>query len=268
MPPSLTTELASNTNPVPGTLPPATDSSPALAIVTPNSSPPVPRAPAAAQETAGERLARAAAETAARAPPPLRMDRAPDAGKRVPAGVSAGYEALRQGDHAAARRGYEAALAADPASVDAHLGMATLAARGANRAAAADHYRRALDLDPRNPTALAGLASLADFSRPDAIEEALRADLARNPESGALQFTLGNVYAAQGRWNEAQAAYFEAHRLDPASADVAHNLAVSLDHLGQRKLAAEFYARALETARGRGAQFDPAAVARRLAEIR
>jgi hypothetical protein len=43
---------------------------------------------------------------------------------------------------------------------------------------------------------------------------------------------------------------------------------VSLDHLGQSRLAAEHYARALEAARDRRGQFDSAAVARRLAELR
>lgn len=240
------------------------------AQVAPEAPPSAAAAPAAAtapppMHTAAERLERAAAE--ARTPPPLQMDRSPEDARRVPAQVAQGYESLRRGDFAAARRGYAAALASDPTNADAHLGMATIEARSANRAAATEHYRRVLELDPRNATALAGLAALADFSRPDALEAQLQADLARLPESAALQFTLGNLYAAQARWSEAQAAYFEAHRLDPGSAEIAHNLAVSLDHVGQRRLAAGFYRRALEGARGRVPPFDAAAVARRLAEL-
>ena len=200
--------------------------------------------------------------------PPLQMERSAPAGRRIPAEVAGGYESLRRGEWSAARRAYESALVADPTSVDAHLGLATLAARESNRVVAADHYRRALDLDPRNATALAGLASLADFSRPEALETQLRSDLDRAPESPALHFTLGNLYASQGRWSEAQSAYYEAHRLDPASAEIAHNLAVSLDQMGQPALAATFYRRALESARERATAFDPAAVQRRLAEIR
>jgi Tfp pilus assembly protein PilF len=196
------------------------------------------------------------------------MEKAAPAGRRVPAEVAGGYEALRRGEWTAARRAYDAAVAADPTSVDAHLGLATLAARDGNRIAASDHYRRALDLDPRNPTALAGLASLADYSRPEALEAQLRADLDRAPDSAALNFTLGNLYAAQARWSEAQSVYYEAHRLDPASPEIAHNLAVSLDQMGQSRVAAGFYRRALEGARNRATAFDPAAVQRRLAEIR
>jgi hypothetical protein len=93
--------------------------------------------------------------------------------------------------------------------------------------------RRALEIDPRNASALAGLAGLSENARPEVLESRLLRDLAEQPGSAALQFMLGNLYAAQGRWGDAQAAYFEAHRLDPGSADIAYNLAVSLDHLGQ-----------------------------------
>jgi hypothetical protein len=46
-----------------------------------------------------------------------------------------------------------------------------------------------------------------------------------------------------------------------------HNLAVSLDRMGQPRLAAQMYRRALEAARAQATQFDTAAVERRLAEL-
>lgn len=197
---------------------------------------------------------------------PLRLERAPPA-PRIPADVVAGYEALRSSDLTAARRAYEAAVAADATNVDALLGMATVEARSGNVAAAGAAYRRALELDPRNATALAGMATLADPSRRGNVEARLREDVLRYPQSAPLHFALGNLYSAQARWSEAQGEYFEAHRLDPSSADIAHNLAVALDNLGQSRLAAQFYRRALEAARTQPAQFDPAPVASRLAEL-
>jgi len=247
---------------------PAAPGSPPAASVAPPAAAaaPTPAAPMAAPaETPADRLARAASEAAVR--PPLQMERSVPAGRRIPAELSTAYQALRNGDGVTARRAYQAALAIDPASVDAHLGLATLAAREGNRTVAVEHYRRALDLDPRNATALAGLAALTDASRPDALEAQLRADIDRAPDSGALHFTLGNLYSAQGRWTEAQSAYFEAHRLDPGSPEVAHNLAVSLDRLGQSRLAVGFYRRALESARARATSIDTAAITRRLSEI-
>jgi tetratricopeptide (TPR) repeat protein len=227
---------------------------------------PAPAAPAMSAEQAA--VMKMLKDAPASAPEePVRLARSAET-SRIPAEVSAGYEALRSGDFAAARQRYAAAVVADPANLDAHLGLATVEARSGNRGAAAAHYRRALDLDARNPTAVAGMAALADTARPEAVEAQLRADAARSPQSAALQFALGNVYVAQSRWTEAQAAYFEAHRLEPGNADVLYNLAVSLDHLGQSRLAAEYYDRALEASRGQAAQFDPVPVSRRLRELR
>jgi|CXWK01.1.fsa_nt_gi tetratricopeptide (TPR) repeat protein len=199
--------------------------------------------------------------------PALELTRKFDA-PRVPVDVRRGYEALKGGDAAAARGHYESAVAADPANVDAHLGLASAAARTGDRETAARHYRRSLELDPRNPAAVAGLAAIADFSRPDALERQLRADITRHSEISALHFTLGNLLASQGRWNEAQAAYFEAYRLDPGNADQAYNLAVSLDQLGQASLAAGYYQRAMEATGQQPAQFDKEQVARRIAELK
>jgi tetratricopeptide (TPR) repeat protein len=244
----------------------------------------VPAAPVAAADPllGGPKPAPAAPSPAAATPPspadellkqptlsaqgPVKLART-EQKPRVPPQVEEGYEALLAGDLTTARARYAAGLEADPANVDALLGLATVAARSGDLPAAAGAYRRALALDPQNATALAGLASLASDARPEALESQLRADLALHPESAALQLTLGNLYASQGRWADAQAAYFEAHRLQPENADIAYNLAVSLDHLGQRRPAADFYRRALESRRGASSQFDAAAAARRLEEL-
>ena len=207
------------------------------------------------------------ARSPAAARPDLKLERSPERPTIAP-GVAEGYRLLLAGDLAGARRSYSNAFAADPTSVDAQLGLATIEARLGNRAEAATLYRGVIDLDPRNGTALAGLAALAEETRPDAMQDGLQAALARSPDNAALHLALGNSYAAQLHWAEAQAEYYEAHRLEPGDPDIAYNLAVSLDHIGQSRAAAGLYARALANARGKGAQFDAAAVARRLAELK
>ena len=219
---------------------------------------------AKAQKAAIDRLLQQAQPAAA---PPVQLARTEEPRPRVAPDVESGYRALIAGDLAKARRHYAAAVESDSANVDAELGLATVEARLGNVPGAAAAYRRALELDPRNATALAGLAALADTARPEALESALRGDIDLHPDSAALRLTLGNLYASQRRWAEAQAAYFEAERLQPENADVAYNLAVSLDHLGQRGAAADFYRRALEARAHEGAQFDAAAASRRLAEL-
>ncbi len=243
----------------------STDSAPAATAAKP--SPPAPARARPAGKPSAQVVASLLREKSAAKPAPLRLEKTVDP-PRVRPDVAKGYEALRAGDLPAARASYEAAVAADASNLDAHLGLATAAARAGDRATATRHYRRVLNLDPRNPSALAGLAALTDFTRPDAVERQLRADITQSPQNAGLHFTLGNVYASQGRWNEAQAAFFESYRLEPDNADTLHNLAVSMDQLGQAKLAADFYRRALDAASPRGAQFDKAQVQRRLAELK
>ena len=232
----------------------------AAAPAAPAKRPPAPR------EDAISNLLRDAAPGSASEP--LRLDRTAETQRRIPAEISAGYDALRQGNLSTARRNYEAALATNPSNLDALLGLATVEARSGNRSAASLNYRRALDVDPRNATAAAGLATLADSARSDAVEGQLRSSLAQQPENAALRFALGNVLVTQSRWGEAQAEYFEAHRLDPGSPEIMHNLAVSLDRLGQPRVAGGFYRRALDAVNGRNAPFDARAVQRRLEELR
>ena len=259
---------ASGATPAPATPAARNDAVPPVAVLKPESAATTPareRTQPKAAEQLVMNLLRQSAD--AKPAPPLKLSRTIVA-PRVSPEVAQGYDALKRGDPAAARKSYEAALAADSSNLDAHLGLATAAARTGDRDTATRHYRRALALDPKSPSAVAGLAALADLSRPEGLEGQLRADITRYPQSPALHFTLGNLYASQSRWNEAQAAYFDAYRLDPDSADIAYNLAVSLDQLGQARLAADFYKRALAASETQAAQFDKGQVSRRIAELK
>jgi Flp pilus assembly protein TadD len=91
--------------------------------------------------------------------------------------------------------------------------------------------------------------------------------LADNPGAHVLNFTLGNQLAQQGRWAEAQQEYFRAFAAEPNNPDFAYNLAVSLDHLRQPKLALEYYRRALSLAKARGASFDAGTAEARAAQL-
>ena len=191
---------------------------------------------------------------------------------QVSPALTAGYVALSSGDYPLAKRRYAEAIAANTNSADAHLGFATAAARGgeaADLALAVRHYQRVLEIDPRNSTANAALIVLAGGGStngaPRSVAEqegALRMIVSQDPSAANAHFLLGNLYAENRRWRDAQQAYFEAARLQPQNADYNYNLAVSLDHLGQGAAAADFYKRALAaTSKG---QFDTAAVDRRI----
>jgi tetratricopeptide (TPR) repeat protein len=91
--------------------------------------------------------------------------------------------------------------------------------------------------------------------------------IAAQPDAGFLQFALGNQYAAQGRWAEAQQAYFQAYASDPEHPDFAYNLAISLDRMHQTKLALEYYRRALALAETHPVSFDKVQVSNRVSQL-
>jgi len=161
------------------------------------------------------------------------------------------YAALQAGQLDDAQRAYSQLAAAEPASVDAVLGLAAVAVQRGDSNQAIRHYLQILDLDPRNALAQSGLIALLGRADPLAAESKLRQLIAREP-AAYLYFTLGNLYADQSHWSAAQQSYFQAHHLDPANPDYAYNLAVGLEHVSQRKLALGFYRRAVELAAARG----------------
>ena len=172
-----------------------------------------------------------------------------------PSAVERGYTAFESGDLVAARTDYQAALTEDPLSRDALLGLAAIDMREQQYTSAEARYVRLLEIDPRDPYAHAGLIGLRGRSDPVATESRIKNLLAQRPDANVLHFTLGNQYATQGRWPEAQQAYFKAYSTDPANPDYAFNLAVSLDQLRQSKLALEYYQKALSLSSARPAAF-------------
>jgi tetratricopeptide (TPR) repeat protein len=176
------------------------------------------------------------------------------------------YQAYQRGDYVTAAQGYRQVLAKDPNNRDALLGMAATSQQQGMDEAAQRYYRQLLVLDPRDPTAHAALST---YSQGDsgATESRLKKLLAEQPRAAALHFALGNLYAEQTSWGDAQQYYFNAYSLEPTNAQFAFNLAVSLDHLGQGKLAAQHYRQALQLDSSGNSGFDHAQAEQRLNEL-
>jgi tetratricopeptide (TPR) repeat protein len=233
-----------------------------------------PREVAPVAPEAAPRTATPAAPRFAPAPAPFqpRLAEAPVTQTRQPPQidpkVASGYAAYLAGDLATARSDYQAALRDDAGNRDALLGLAATDVRSGRYEAAEAAYLRLLQGDPTDSNAQAGLIALrASRLDPVATESRLKNLLAADPGANALHFTLGNQLAQQGRWAEAQQAYFKAMASDPDNPDFAFNLAVSLDHLRQSRLAADYYRRALALAEKHGASFDLAAARTRAAQL-
>lgn len=178
--------------------------------------------------------------------------------------LEAAYTDVQAGRLDAARAQYGQILREDPNQRDALLGLAAVESRAGRIDAADTLYQRLLRLDPRDAHAHAGLLALrGEQIDPVLAESRLKSLLANDPEASVLQASLGDQYARQLRWTEAQQAYFKAFASEPENPDYAYNLAVSLDHLRQPRLAAEYYRRALSLAEKRDARFDKEQARRR-----
>ena len=174
------------------------------------------------------------------------------------------YLAYRSGNLDQAQQLYLRAHSLDANNSDALLGLAAIAQRRGEDKLAAHYYAQVLALDPRNAVANAGMSALTtDANR----ESRLKILLNEQQNSSSLHFALGNYYAEQSRWGEAQQAYFDAYKEEPDNAELAFNLAVSLDRLGQTKPATQYYQRALQLDQGNHAGFDHATITQRIKEL-
>ena len=233
---------------------------------------PAPIAPAARARAAGSAAAVVKGELSDRAPAadatasdtPIKVSR----GRlQVDPGVARGYRQFVSGNLSAARADYEQALRSDPRNTDALNGMAAISLSKGEAEAAEAYYQRALDVDPKDATAQSGLINLRGSADPVQAESRLKTLAAAQPDSHAAHFALGNLYASQSRWREAQQAYFGAYTAEPDNPDYQFNLAVALDHLRQPRLALQYYQSALAAAAARPAAFDQAQATVRVREL-
>lgn len=265
-------------------------SPPPAAVVTPAAVPPAPTlamppvAPVAGVPRAAspatpvpEDKADDSAAVAAKAPPqarratsaatqpepdsPIRVTRAP---LRVNPALMRGFDAFNRGDLALAQIEYERARKSDPRNTDAMHGLAAIAVRQGRLDQADLLYRQIIEADPHDTVALSALINSRGQIDPGAAESRLKSLSAAEPDLAAPHFSLGNLYARHGRWNEAQQAYFRAYSAEPDNPDILYNLAISLEHLRQNKLAAQYYSQAIAAAQTRSAGFDKAQATARL----
>jgi tetratricopeptide (TPR) repeat protein len=217
--------------------------------------------------TASSRAARSR-RTAARIEPeddsPIRVTREP---LRVDPAINRGFEAFNRGELTMAQLEYERARKTDPRNPDILHGLAAIALRQGRYDQAEAYYRQVLESDPQDSVALAALLNQRGQMDPGATESRLKSLAASQPDLAAPHFSLGNLYARQARWADAQQAYFRAYSAEPDNPDILYNLAISLEHLRQNKLAAQYYAQAIAAATNRPAGFDRAQAAARLKSL-
>jgi tetratricopeptide (TPR) repeat protein len=232
-------------------------------------------APAAAATPAAATVAKPAAAATAqrdRTLPPPRSEGRPVTvnrnGPQIHPLVASGYVAYQAGDLPKARAEYQQVLREEASNRDALLGLAAVEMRAQRYDLADSYYQRILQADPRDAYAQAGMVALRGQQLdPVQVESRVKSLIATDRNSNVLHFTLGNQYAQQGRWAEAQQAYFKAFATDPDNPDFAFNLAISLDQLHQQTLALEYYRKALVLAEKRSASFAPETARTRVQQL-
>jgi Tfp pilus assembly protein PilF len=192
---------------------------------------------------------------------PIHITKAP---QQVNPSLLRGFEAFNRGDLASAHAEYTHALQSDPQNTDALHGLAAIAQKQGQWDQAAWCYQKILEANPQDAVALAALINIRSQADPAIAESRLKTLVAAQPALAAPAFSLGNLYARQGRWNEAQQAYFQAHSADPDNPDILYNLAISLEHMRQSKLAIQYYSQAIAAAKTHPATFDSTQAATRM----
>ena len=264
--------------PVPVPVVPAPVASPAPPAAPVASARPARPTPARVEPTFGDEppavrvLQLPASRQRASAPVPAATVSAPievrrtEGARAVSPALAGAYQSFLAGDASAARSQYQRVLQQDPDNRDALLGMAAVAQKRAQADEAGAFYARLLELNPSDAEAVAGMASV-QRGDPGQAESRLKGVLAASPDTGSALYALGNLYAQQARWSEAQQAYFRAVGTAPSNPAYAFNLAVSLDKLDQKNLALDYYRRALQLSAQGGGALDAATVSARIRQL-
>jgi len=154
------------------------------------------------------------------------------------------YAAYLRGDDQLALAKYNAVLDIDPDNRNALLARAAISIQNNRVAEAIGDYRRILFTNPKDSLAMSSMIAVANLS-PEQSETQLKLMIRDEPDSHYLNFTLGNIFGAQNRWQEAQQKYFAALQNNPDDPNYAYNLAVSLEHIAKPRVAIAYYELAL-----------------------
>jgi Flp pilus assembly protein TadD len=181
--------------------------------------------------------------------------------------ITHAYQAFRTGNYSQAEASYQSVLYRHPDNRDALLGVAAMAVRRGRIQEAQRYYRRLLNLNPRDSVAMAALFNLQRTTPGEISESQIKLLLDREPNAPHLHFSLGNLYARQARWAEAEQSYFQAYSHDSRNPNYAFNLAVSLDQLGQTETALNYYRKALVLADRQPVNLNTSAILARIQSL-
>ncbi|MDG1286126.1 MAG: tetratricopeptide repeat protein [Rickettsiales bacterium] len=151
------------------------------------------------------------------------------------------YEAMQGERFSLASQYYQAILDNDASHEDAILGLATVSHRLGDNDTARALYRKLLMSSPRNTAVLNNFLVLVSEEAPEkALRELLDLE-SKNPHYDVLPAQLATIYANQGDMENAIEKIARAIELNPEHLLYRYNLAVMLDHAGQKNEAIQVY---------------------------
>jgi len=181
--------------------------------------------------------------------------------------LNSAYQSYLQQDYESAEQDYLKVLNRSSENTDALLGLGSIAEKQGFTAKARRYYLKALEQNPDNVYAKAALTRKANTLSTIEKESQLKTLIRQYPTFSGLYFSLGNQYAEQGQWAEAQIAYFQASELDPKRLEYILNLAVSMDHLSKFDIALQYYRKALRLAASSPTHGDMTRVEKRISQL-
>jgi len=165
----------------------------------------------------------------------------------IGAHVDLGNVLRLRGEADAAAAAYRRALELDRSNPLAHYNLGLLLRQAGDAAAALPHLFRARDLMPEHADALNELAlCLIELHRFEEAIERLETELARRPDSAAVNTWLGFVYQKMLRATDAWECYQRAAALGAGDAEFFNNRGIVLQDLGRLEEALASYGHALE----------------------
>ncbi|KUJ72734.1 tetratricopeptide repeat protein [Thiomicrospira sp. WB1] len=152
------------------------------------------------------------------------------------------HAAYHKGQWETARQKYKISLNSNPESTVAMMGLAATFIKEGDYASAMKWYQKVLRLHPGHEKAMAARAALVgSLAQSPAQARQLKDWVRKWPDMPQLQAALGQFYARNRDWPNAQSHFFKAYELAPRKASYALNLAISLDRLGKYTLARRYY---------------------------
>ncbi|BBN60065.1 tetratricopeptide repeat protein [Hydrogenovibrio marinus] len=185
--------------------------------------------------------------------------------RELESAVSMAFKAYQRSDWQSARRYYQQAYEEDSSSLPALFGLGAVAVQLGEQNKAVAYYQKVLALEPRNQLAQKAILSIQSLenSNQRTIDE-LKSLAEASPNDSEATFALGNAYAKRKDWVTAQSYYFKAYQHNSAQPIYVLNLAVSLDQLGEYRLAKQYYDEALAKSSVSSPEFDTNSIKRRL----